>query len=88
MADRAHAGGGVVDFQMPVAVPGEGADPIGFPNAQSLHGPHQPAGSPFGLGPVGAVNGAFMGAGYDRGAGVVPGTMLEDAGDQQVLRLH
>jgi hypothetical protein len=77
VADRLHPRGGVVNLQMAIAVPGEGADPVLRADAQPLHHPHQPPGAGFDIPPRIAVGGVFMRAGNDLGRPMMPGGVFE-----------
>ena len=49
VADRAHAGDGVVELEVAIAVPGQRADPVAWRDAQPLEHPGEPAGTPLRL---------------------------------------
>ena len=86
--DRAHAGYGVVQLEVAVAVPRQGRHPVGGADAEGLQGADELPGALLDAGVGGAVGGALGGAGHHLGRGVMPGGMGEDGGDQQRLQLH
>ena len=88
VADRTHAGDAVIQLEMPVAVPGQGADAVARLDAQRrerlrhLLRPHP--GISVGI----AVEAAFQGPRYDFSVAVIEGGVLDELLDQQRPILH
>jgi hypothetical protein len=73
---------------MPVAVHRQGAGPVALADPQPLQRPDQPARPAFRVGPGAAMRAAVVLAGDDVPLAVMPGGVLQQAGNHQVLRLH
>ncbi len=88
VADRSHPRRAVIDFQMPVAVPGQRAHPVARLDAERLQRPDQPAGTPFGVRPGIAVDVALDVLRDDFRRPVMACRVLQHGGNHQRLRLH
>jgi hypothetical protein len=79
---RPGAGGGVVDLEMPVAVPGERGDPVVHAHAERFQSVGKAPGAPMRLAVVVAVHRAFHRARHDLRAAVVAVGVTDQVADQ------
>ena len=88
VTDGTHAGGGVVDLQVAVGIPGNGTNPVFLGRPELLQGIGQLTGT-LGQFRVGIpVNRAFGGTGYNFLVREVAGRKLQDLGNQQGALHH
>ena len=86
--DRAHAGHGVIQFQMAVRVPGQRRDALAGLHAQTGQGIGQALGAMVHLAPAGAIHLGVGNVRDDFHLAMVRGRMLYQLRDQQILLLH
>ena len=86
--DGAHAGDGVVELEMALAVPGEGGDTVALGDAEGLESAGEATAATLDVAVGCAGGGAVFLAGDDLGLTMVAGGVGEDGGDQQRLALH
>ena len=88
VADRAHAGGGVVELEVPVAVPGQRADAVVAAHAQPLQRPREAPRPALRLAVGVAVPAAVDRVAHHLAPAVVAGGEGQDGRHQQRLPLH
>jgi hypothetical protein len=87
VAHRAHAGDGIVDFEVPMGVPGERRDAIAQPDLELPQGLCQLARASMGIAVGLAMDRTFDRPGHDLRVGVISAGVLDQRRDQQ-RRFH
>ncbi|MNN33685.1 hypothetical protein D3C81_1474510 [compost metagenome] len=84
----ARTGHGIVRFQMPVAIPGQGGDPVAHADTEAMQGVRQPARALVAIAVGIAVHIALDPPRNDFAAPIMTRCKLDNAGNQQGLIHH
>src|SRR5579862_6828463 len=83
VAHRADAGYAVIELEMAISVPGQGADPVARLDAEAQQRPRELFCPGFGIGVGVAMDRAFYGPRHHLGIGVIERGVRDDLRDQQ-----
>ncbi len=86
--DTSRAGHAIVDFEMTMAVPGEGRDPIAPGCAERIERVCETLGARHDFGVTGAMDGAFRVSGYDLALSVPGRSVVGERRNQKRAALH